>query len=211
MRTAAIASLAYFSSISSAQSWEYDKVTDAFTDEVVSTASIDVELGEHTYTLFVNCRGSESLNIGLTGTYINPVGGDRVGEAVLFDISMRFYDDEPREEQMSKQGDVLFLTNPLQTLTVGGKLLFTPGESSEITGRTTQIFIKKLADHARLSIKYPQYQQSVVLDFPLTEALDALLKLAGQCNIPAAGGTGAFVDSEGNEYSTLSDMLNDKT
>ena len=211
IRTTAIASVTFFSSILPAQSWEYDKVADTFTDEVVATASIDIELEEHTYSLFVNCRSSESLNIGLTGTYINPVGGVRVGDAELFNIPMRFDNDEPREEQLSKQGHVLFLTNPLLTLAVEGKPLFTPDESLEITGRVTQIFVKKLAAHDRLRIRFPQYQQSIVLDFPLTGALSALLKLASECKIPAAGGTGAFVDSDGNEYATLIDMLNDKT
>lgn len=59
-----------------AQEWKHRIHTDDFTDEQVNVASVKIDAGDHQFDLFVNCR-DETLNVGLTGTYINPTGGRR--------------------------------------------------------------------------------------------------------------------------------------
>ena len=201
-------SLTYGTAI--AQTWTHKVTSDDFTDETVRIASVDYETGGQTYSLFVNCRDSESLNVGLSGTYINPTGGEYEGSQNRFEVPVRFDSDEPSNEELTEQGNVMFLTSAAARLIA--KYSDDPGGLIEqVNRRMRQIFVKKLADRSRLRIKFPQHQGPVVLDFPLTGAKNALLEVARGCAIPTEGGTRAFVDAEGKPYHTLADMLMDET
>ena len=193
-----------------AQVWTHEKTQDEFTDETVWIASVDDSADEQHFTLFVNCREGGPVNVGLTGTYMNPVGGKWAGEMKYYSIPTRVDDEKPIEHDFAEQGPTLFLTSNQQLR----KLLAELGESEmneTIEKRGRQILVKKLAEGNRLRIKFPQHGGAVVLDFPLNGSRVALLETVEGCAIPAAGGTDAFRDAEGTEYTTLAEMLKDAT
>jgi len=206
----ALACLSLTYETANAQTWTHKVSTDDFTDETVRIASVAYETGGQTYSLFVNCRDRDSLNVGLSGTYINPTGGEYDGSQRRFEVPVRFDSDDPSNEELTEQGDVMFLTSAAARLIA--KYADDPAELLEqVNRRMRHIFVKKLAERSRLRIKFPQHQGPVVLDFPLTGAKEALLEVARGCGIPAEEGTAAFVDAEGNPYGTLADMLMDET
>ena len=160
-----------------AQAWTHKATTDDFTDETVRIASVDYETGGHTYSLFVNCRDGGSLSVGLSGTYINPTGGEYDDEQKRFEVPVRFDSDDPSDEELTVQGNVMFLTS--RAARVVARLLDDPAKDlAQINRRMLQIFVKNLADRSRLRIKFPQHRSPVVLDFSLAGARDALLEVA---------------------------------
>ena len=191
--------------LASAQDWTHEVRVDAFSDEKIWVASVHHQTGERQVALFVNCRADGSMNVGLTGTYVKPVGGERANSREYHGIPVRFDDDEPFEEHFVEQGDVMFLTmSPLI-------LRLLPEEVEPIQKRILHMFVKNLADGNRLRMKFPQHQGSVVLDFPLAGSKDALLATVQGCGVTAAEGTKAFLDAHGAPYATLVDMLMDET
>lgn len=193
------------STLASAQDWTHRMTEDAFTDEKIWVASVHDRMGEQEFTLFVNCQQDGSVNAGITGTNMNPVGGEWAYSREHFRIPVRFDKQDPTEEHFVEQGRVLLLTMA-PTLR---RLL--PEHEDSIEQRTVHIFVKRLADGTRLRVKFPQFGGHVVLDFPLSGAKDALLAVARGCNAPAAEGTKAFLDAQGEPYSMLADMLIDGT
>ena len=178
---------------------------DAFSDEKIWVASVHHQVGEHQFTLFANCRDDGSVNVGLTGTYINPVGGEWANSRKYHGIPIRFDDDEPFEEHFVEQDGVMFLAmSPLL-------LRLLPEDVESIQKRILHMFVKSLADGNRLRMKFAQHQGSVVLDFSLAGSKDALLATVQGCGVAAAEGTKAFVDAHGAPYATLADMLMDET
>lgn len=95
----ALACLWLTSETANGQTWTHKVSTDDFTDETVRIASVDYETGGQTYSLFVNCLDGESLNVGLSGTYINPTGGEWDGSQKRFEVPVRFDSDEPSNEE----------------------------------------------------------------------------------------------------------------
>lgn len=193
------------SALAAAQDWTHEMTVDSFSDEKIWVASVNREVGERQFILFVNCQDDGSVNVGLTGTYINPVGGEWVNSTKYYGIPVRFDDDEPFEEHFVEQGDVMFLAaSPLIRR-------YLPEEIKSIQKRILHMFVKNLADGNRLRMKFPQRQESVVLDFPLSGSKDALLAIVQGCGVAAAEGTKAFLDARGAPYATLADMLMDET
>ena len=193
------------SALALAQDWTHEVTEDAFSDEKIWVASVHHQAEERPFALFVNCQADGSVNVGLTGTYLNPVGGEWANSRKYHGIPVRFDDDEPFEEHFVEQDDVMFLAmSPLIR-----KLL--PEEVEPIQKRILHIFVKNLADGNRLRMKFPQHQGSVVLDFPLAGSKDALLATVQGCGVTAAEGTKAFRDAHGEPYATLADMLMDET
>ena len=201
--------IALASAFASAQEWTHGMTEDAFSDEKVWVASVHHQVGEQQFTLFVNCRVDGSVNVGLTGTYINPVGGEWLHSRKYYGIPARFDDDEPIEEHFVEQDDVMFLAmSPLSFRLLSESL---PEDVDSIQKRILHMFVKRLADGSRLRMKFPQYKGPVVLDFPLDGSNDALLATVEGCGIAAAEETKAFVDAQGKPYATLADMLMDET
>ena len=123
-------------------------------------------------------RVDGSVNVGLTGTYINPVGGEWLHSRKYYGIPARFDDDEPIEEHFVEQDDVMFLAmSPLSFRLLSESL---PEDVDSIQKRILHMFVKRLADGSRLRMKFPQYKGPVVLDFPLDGSNDALLASARQ-------------------------------
>ena len=191
-------------------SWSSEVRIDDFTDEVVAVANVDIQHGRNQWTLFVNCRDDESLNIGITGSYVNPVGGTRKGSQTIYDIPVRLDDGEVRELQFTEQGDTLFLVCP----PVICDLLLEMGDlegRNDVETRNSHIFLRGLSTHNRLRVKFPQYKGNVTLAFPLEGALHTLVHIARECGITSPGDTAAFVDAAGTPYETLADMLADES
>ena len=195
------------SALALAQDWTHTMTEDALTDEKVWVASVHHQVGEQQFTVFVHCwaDGSMNVNVGLTGTYINPVGGEWVNSRKYYGILVRFDDDEPIEEHFVDHNGVMILEmSPLLLRSL-------PEDVESIQQRILHMFVKDLADGNRLRMKFPQHNGAVVLDFPLTGAKDALLATVQGCGIAAAEGTKAFLDAHGAPYATLADMLMDET
>ena len=211
-RTGIVGALAFPALFASAEppQWATTLTEDDFTDEKIWLASVNHETGGQTFTLFVNCRDSETVNIGLAGTYINPTGGEREGSLERYTIPVRFDDNEVSEEEFTEQDNMLFLSSAVARLIA--KLADSPneGQGDDASKGYKHIFVKKLADHSRLRIKFPQHKGDVVLDFTLVGAKDALLEAVNGCQV-AASDAPAFVDDDDNSYATLADLVLDDT
>ena len=206
-----------------AQSWSNRVSTDEFTDETIRVASVQYLAGQHRFSLFVNCRDGENstLNVGLSGTYINPTGGtwSSSRRRNVYSIPLRFDSSDPTHEGFVEQGEVLFLLGP------------------------EALFVKNLADSSRLRINFPQYGGVVMLDFSLVGARSALVEVVKGCSIPILEAKTALlrranrelsdaretlsresfetmlqrrvanelVDADGKPYGTLADMIADDT
>ncbi|MDD9983802.1 MAG: hypothetical protein OXU81_21005 [Gammaproteobacteria bacterium] len=190
----------------SAQDWTSSSTKDAFTDEEVWIANVSYKAGQHEFSLFVNCRDKDSLNVGLTGSYINPTGRDSRDNHT---IATRFDSEEPKDRYFTQQGDVMFLDLP--TLLKGMIQETVPASYEPTVRRLEQLFVKELADRSRLRIKFPQHGGDVVLDFPLKGAKDALFEVVQGCGTVAGEGTMAFLDAEEKLYKAFVDMLLDDT
>lgn len=163
------------------EEWEFRESVDDFTDETISIASVMTKEGSNVFSLFVNCRNNKSLNVGITGNYINPTE---------YQFRMRFDSYKPENLRFSEQNDVLFL---------------------DARQRGKQIFVKKLASASRLLIRFPQFRRPVDLDFPLSGAKESLISLANKCKTKIAAGSAKFRDNDGKKYGSFVDMLEDVT
>lgn len=197
----------------SAQAWSHAVQMDAFTDKEVHVASATIDAGGDQFLLFVNCQSGERLNIGLTGTRIDPIGGETRDGTMRYRMPLRWDTKEPLDEEFMEHRGVLFLDPWMGRVLRKFLPETTDEEIRELDARSRQIFAKRLADHARLRIKFPQRQQPVVLDFPLAGAAEKLLALARGCGVSAAPekGADAFLDANGQPYDTLARMLEDDT
>ena len=176
--------------------WTHHVSEDDFTDERIWTSSVEYETGGHTYILFANCRDSESLSIGLTGTHMNPTGGRRANSVTRYHFPVRFDDGTPSEKEFTAQSNVLFLSVSMLP-SARGFLLHS--------------FVKSFAEGSRVRMKFPEYGGDVILDFTMAGAKDALLELAKGCGIAGLAEGTVYVDAEGKPYETLADMLEDET
>lgn len=129
----------------------------------------------------------------------------------LYTVPTRFDTEEPFDHEFVKQGETLFLGPGSAARLVATFLDDPDAELLVIHTRVLQSFVKRLSAHSRLRVKFPQYQRSVVLDFPLAGASEALIPLAQECGVPAAEGTALFLDADGAPYATLTQMLQDDT
>lgn len=160
------------STLASAQDWTHRMTKDAFSDEEIWVASVHHQVEGQQFTLFVNCRDDGSVNVGLTGTDIDPAGGEQVNSRRYHRIPVRFDDDEPSEANFVEQGDVMFLAVAPVLLT------YLPEKAESLQKRVPHLFVKKLADGSRLRMKLSQRNGTVVLDLPLTKSNDVLLAIA---------------------------------
>ena len=151
----------------------------------------------------MNCRDKDSLDVGLTGTYINPTGGD---SADNHEIAVRFDNDEPVGKNFVQRDQSMFLY--VSTFVAG---LMTEPEVDEALMRVEQIFLKRIADGSRLRMKFPQHGGPVVLDFPLSGAKDAILEVVTGCGIEVATGVVQFLDADEKPYESVADLFSDKT
>lgn len=193
------------STLALAQDWTHRMTIDAFSDEKTWVASVDHQVGELQFTLFVNCGDDGSVNVGLAGTAIHPINGELLGSTTYYSIPVRFDDDEPGEEHFVEQDDVMFLA------AAPVLLRYLPEKAEPIHKRVLHRFVKSLSDGRRLRMKFSQQHGTVVLDFPLAGSKPALLAIVQECGIAAAEGTKAFLDAQGEPYATLADMLMDTT
>lgn len=165
----------------SIQGWQYRESQDDFTDERVSIASVRTTKGRHSFTLFVNCRTQSALNVGITGSYINPTTSS---------FPVRFDTNQPDTMKFNEQGDYLFLAASF---------------------KDEQIFIKKLTSATRLRVKFPQYPNDINLEFDLTGANTALVSMAKSCKTKISNTKSAsFLDANGKKYISFVDMLEDE-
>ena len=163
------------------QGWQYRESQDEFTDETVSVASVRTTIGRHFFTLFVNCRTQSALNVGITGSYINPTSTS---------FPVRFDTNQPDTLKFNEQGDFLFLAASF---------------------KNEQIFVKKLASATRLRIKFPQYPNDINLEFDLSGANKALLSMAKSCKTKISNSNNAsFLDANEKKYPSFYEMLEDK-
>ena len=132
------------STLASAQDWTHKMTKDAFSDEEIWVASVHHQVEGQQFTLFVNCRDDGSVNVGLTGTDIDPAGGEQVSLRRYHRIPVRFDDDESSEANFVEQGDVMFLAVAPVLLT------YLPEKAESLQKRVPHLFVKKLADGSRL-------------------------------------------------------------
>ena len=170
-RATVISLLLIAAAIARADEWNLEVRSDDFTDEKIWVTSAQSK-GIGDYIFFVNCRKSGSLNIGLTGRYINPTGGTWRDSRRVFRIPMRFDNDGPTSKWFAEQGRVMFLTLP-------------PGLdfSSYLIHREDYEFLELLARKQRMRIRFPQYKNPITIDFSLTGAKRTIAEALRGCGI----------------------------
>ena len=177
--------------------WNQKISYDGFTDEPIWIAYNTLEIDDHWFTIFLNCRSQHSISVGIVATkpssrHLNPSRSA---------FRVRFDDEKPRIWRFDKQQRAIFL--------------------DEEVPLHKYIFVKKMADANRMRIEFPTNERDFVLDYSMRGSRASLSGAAIGCESKLSVSLFPFVyfddelysfqDADGVIHLLLVDLLNDET